>query len=654
MSGKGPLSADAVIGRVLLGRYRVVRELAKGGMGVVYLARAEGAVGFVKPVVIKLLLPEHAEDRRFVGMFVREAQILSQLRHPSVVDVLEFGEQDGAYVLVLEYVRGYHLGQWTRYLSLKKRTAPVEILIQIVIDVLDALHHAHNQVHPDGTPMQIVHRDVSPSNVLLDEDGRGRLLDFGVARMRSGAHDEKTQFKGFMGKLPYTAPEIFTGVEASPKSDLYACAVVLHELLLGRNVFRAENQAATMHRVMSHTPEPVEPARPDVPPGLDAMLTRALAKAPADRYPDARAFAAALRKLQREQESDVRARLADLLRADFGGEMAALLNLESLVERDEAWRRLSDRPQRAEPTPPEDEAKEESGSRTRVTRRPSSPERPRADGPRAPPAIGATVADAPSSRGARVATPVGVPSAAPVDGAPAARDADRPPIDARDRAEPVAQVAAANTATGTAAAEPASASAVQPRPTAAPNRAVLIGLGVVGALAIVAIALSLRSQAGSAAASPTPQIRVVATPTPRNAELQPAELAANAEPAALDPEPPAEAGSAGTTAKRDPRPRRTPAPSALTLTRAFRKQQPKLEACFKQHRAAAAALPRIQVEFDLDAAGKLTRVALIPGALASSPLGACLVQIARSTAFPAQGRPVSFAIPVTTSRGPDE
>jgi hypothetical protein len=190
--------------------------------------------------------------------------------------------------------------------------------------------------------------------------------------------------------------------------------------------------------------------------------------------------------------------------------------------------------------------------------------------------------------------------------------------------------------------------------TAAPNRAVLIGLGVVGALALVAIALSLSSQSGPMAAPPTPQIRVVATPNPAAPERRPVELAPKSEPAALDPEPSADAGSAGTTAKRDPRPRRAPAPDALTLTRALRKRQPRLEACFKQHRAAAAALPRIQLEFDLDAAGKLTRVALSPGALASSPLGACLLQIARSTAFPAQGRPVSFAIPVTTSRGPGE
>ena len=106
MKGEPLASSTSLIGSVLLGRYRVVRELAKGGMGIVYLARSEGAVGFVKPVVIKLVLPEHASDKRFLGMFAREAQILAHLRHPSIVDVVEFGEQDGAYVMVLEYVRG--------------------------------------------------------------------------------------------------------------------------------------------------------------------------------------------------------------------------------------------------------------------------------------------------------------------------------------------------------------------------------------------------------------------------------------------------------------------------------------------------------------------------------------------------------------------
>jgi serine/threonine-protein kinase len=246
--------------------------------------------------------------------------------------------------MVLEYVRGYHLGQWSKYLRLKGRIVPPEIALQVMIDVLDALHHAHSMAHPDGTLMHIVHRDVSPSNILLDEDGRARLLDFGVARMRGGTSDYQTQVKGFVGKLMYSAPEIFAEGDSTPKSDCYSCAVVLHETLTGRNAFRGENQAKTLNKVLNHMPESVERARKDVPPGLDAALNRAYAKAPDDRYASARDFAAALRTLQREPESEVRARLGALLKADFGREMAELLGLESLADRDDAWRRLSHRP----------------------------------------------------------------------------------------------------------------------------------------------------------------------------------------------------------------------------------------------------------------------------------------------------------------------
>jgi serine/threonine-protein kinase len=586
---------DDLIGCVLLGRYRVVRELAKGGMGVVYLARAEGAVGFVKPVVIKLVLPEHAEDQHFVSMFVREAQILSQLRHPSVVDVLEFGEQDGAYVLVLEYVRGYHLGQWMRYLWTKKRDAPVEILIQIVIDVLEALHHAHNQVHPDGTPMQIVHRDVSPGNILLDEDGRGRLLDFGVARMRGGAGDHyKTQVKGFMGKLPYTAPEVFASADASPRSDLYACAVVLHETLLGYNVFRAENQAATMHKVMHLPPGPTESSRPGVPVGLDVVLAKALAKDPEERYADAREFASALRKLQREQESDIRARLAELLKVDFGREMAQLLNLESLADRDEAWRKLSTRP-------------------------------PRRPGERG---------DEPSGEVSGGQPAVELTGGSELEATRVQR-AGRASLAERTQREAAPAAAARGS-----------------------QRGMLIGLFLVGGLALGAIALALRPQPVQVQApAVAPRIRVVTEADPA-AAAAPAEVAAPAPAGAaaeeeLAPVEPAgdERAEPGRAARGKGGKKRGDAPDRLGLTRAFRKQQPRLEACFKQHAAALEQQRSTQLEFDLDAQGKLVHVGLLPRSLASTALGACLLKIARSTDFPRQGQPVSFAIPITASRG---
>jgi serine/threonine protein kinase len=597
---------DPLIGNLLLGRYRVVRELAKGGMGVVYLARSEGAVGFVKPVVIKLLLPEHAQDDRFVRMFVREAQILSQLRHPSLVDVLEFGEENGAYVLVLEYVRGYHLGQWLRFLTLKKREAPADILVQIAADVLDALHHAHNQVHPDGSPMQIVHRDVSPSNILLDEDGRARLLDFGVARMRGGIHDYKTQVDGVMGKLPYTAPELFAGVDASPKSDLYAVGVVLHEALLGRNVFRAEMQAATLQKVMTHLPEPLEGTRLGVPAGLDGVLAKALSKVVDQRHADAREFAGALRKLQREQESDIRARLADMLKHDFGSEMSDMLNLESLAHREEAWRRLS--PVRADIA-------------NRSSDRPSSmPPVSSAGLPSAPAAIGATVANSPSSRHAarqaRQSLPPGAIETRPELSVP-------PPVvaSARERTPGPKPIGAAQPA------QPSAASSMSS------TRALLFGAGIVGCL-VVGAGL-LWQQRPVAAPPPAPAIRVVAQPIapPTAAPVEAQHV-------------PAAAAQVERPVHKEERPRRA-GPDPRALTQAFRKQQPKLEGCFREHSVSLEGRPVTQLAFDLDAAGKLTRVELAPRALAATALGECLLRVARTTVFPAQGRPVSFAIPLS-------
>jgi len=617
-------ASDDLIGKLLLGRYRVVRELAKGGMGVVYLARAEGAVGFVKPVVIKLLLPEHAQDDRFVQMFVREAQILSQLRHPSLVDVLEFGEQDDAYVLVLEYVRGYHLGQWARFLAAKKREAPADILIQIVVDVLDALHHAHNQLHPDGAPMQIVHRDVSPSNILLDEDGRARLLDFGVARLRGGGHEFKTQVDGIMGKLPYTAPEMFAGVAASPKSDLYACGVVLHEALLGRNVFRAEMQAATLQRVMTHVPEPLESSRLDVPAGLDAVLAKALAKTAEDRHTDAREFAAALRKLQREQESDVRARLADLLKSDFGSEMAEMLSLESLARRDEAWRRLSTTPGR--PTVAYRTGERSASLAGKVSQ--AVVPTPASSLPSVPPAMGATVANSPLARSAArqpqpSRPPLAFESPQPVAAQPAGVEGQR-------------EFTPSGPKPATAQRSPPSAAK-----TFANQRAILAGVGVVGCLAVAAVLVFF--QRAPVVAPSVPQIRVVSLPI-----VPPA-------PSAREPETTATAAPAAPAHPERPVRKETKrgGPDARALTQAFRKQQPKLEVCFKQHSVSLEGRPTTQLDFDLDAAGKLTRVALAPQVLASTPLGECLLRVARGTPFPAQGRPVSFAIPLSARGAAD-
>lgn len=607
---------ESLVGSVLLGRYRVVRELAKGGMGVVYLARAEGAVGFVKPVVIKLLLPEHTEDERIVRMFVREARILSQLRHPSLVDVLEFGEQDGAYILVLEYVRGYHLGLWLRYLALQKREAPADLLLQIVIDVLDALHHAHTQTHPDGTSMQIVHRDVSPSNILLDEGGRARLLDFGVARMRGGGLDYKTHVQGgFMGKLPYTAPELFSGGEASPKSDLYACAVVLHEALFGQNVFRAETQAATLQRVLSRSPEPIELVRADAPAGLDAVLSSALNKISEARHDDAGELAAALRSLQTRSESELRARLAELLKSDFGPQMSQLLNLESLADRDAAWRGYQEEP------------KSEQRPSARPVANTNSPPRVL---PATPVPLGATVSKPRIPRpttGRVVVQPQQLPPTEPgrVLVPPGSFESGRPTQPAPRAPLEVTPVV----------------QSVVPAEAKAPRRR-QIPLWLIGAaaFAISGLAAMLLWPNPPVPHQPPPMAKA----PPPTAAPAPPPSAAKA-PVALPPT------AAPPDTPHEP-PRRT-SPNANALTRALRKQQPKLEACFRQHSLALEGNATTQLLFDLDANGKLTHVELSPQVLNSTSLGQCLLKVARSTPFPAQPRAVSFVIPLTARTSPD-
>src|SRR5262249_51936819 len=144
------LDNDELIGRIVLRRYRIVQRLATGGMGVIYLARSEGAKGFVKPVVIKRILPHFVGDEALTGMFAREARIMSNLSHPGSVGILDFAEEDGAYLMVLEYVHGFHLGRWHRWMRHTRDLFPIEPAIHIVISVLDAVHYAHTLPGPGG------------------------------------------------------------------------------------------------------------------------------------------------------------------------------------------------------------------------------------------------------------------------------------------------------------------------------------------------------------------------------------------------------------------------------------------------------------------------------------------------------------------------
>jgi serine/threonine-protein kinase len=621
---------DPMIGRTLLSRYRIVRKLAEGGMGVVYLARAEGAAGFIKPVVLKLVLQKLSTQPQFVGMFVREAQILAQLRHPGIVDVIEFGEEDGAYILVLEYVAGYQLREWSVYLKRKQRSVPAELCIQIAISVLDALHHVHTQILPDGTPLGITHRDVSPSNVLLSIEGYAKLVDFGVARMEADTL-YRTSGGGFRGKLAYSAPEQFEGGEATPKSDIYSCGVVLHELLLGKNAFAGQTQAETLQRALHHQPDSVHGARDDAPDEIDAVLARALAKKPQDRYASAAEFAQALRQTQRSTEPELRQKLSTLLRADFGDDMAALLGVESLARRDRAWRRFSEPPPSLGFLP--DGAADDLGGVISIHEQPTR-----------------VLDELAATHGLRAADAGDEVSVA--DGA--SGPTLRPPQ--RDRAhDPTRAGVRVSARAGVSAAE-------APRSMPAWRRILPWG---VAAIAVAGAAVSLLQMQQRQPPQPHAPIMLVESPiandttahapapvpAPAPAAPQPAAVAAAPTAAAIDPAPnPAPPPAPSEPARQRPEPARASETSPAALTRAFRRNQRQVEACFANHAQELEGQPQIEIRFDVDPNGRPASAALLPDALDATALGACLRKVALATRFPTSGEALSFRIPVTARR----
>jgi serine/threonine-protein kinase len=390
------------VGEIVLGRYRIVRPLAEGGMGVVYLGRVEGAAGFARPVVVKTVIPHLSQDAAMAGMFAREARILSNLQHPAIVGVLDFGEVRGAYVMVLEYVHGFHLGQWMRYLCFCRRVVELDHALLIAMRVLDALHYAHQLKRPDGVSLGIVHRDVSPANVLIDVDGRVKLHDFGIARMAEDNNEYKTEVGTFKGTYQFAAPETFQGQPATAQSDLYSCALVLHQMLTGVNPQKGSSSKETLYRVLNEIPPLVSTQRPDVPEVVDVAVARALSKDPAERFPSAGAFVDALRAGRRRAEDEVAEDFAQMIALDFQGNLPDSLGVESLAVRDRAWRAvqegppaahhpLSSSPPMARPMPPPEAA-------------PTVVER------RAPPPVAETsAADAqPSTKSVRAAVLIGL------------------------------------------------------------------------------------------------------------------------------------------------------------------------------------------------------------------------------------------------------
>ena len=269
-----------------LGRYQVDQLLARGGMGEVYLGRVVGAHGFARPVVIKVIRTELVANERVALMFVDEARIAAGLHHRNIVQIIDFDLFDTGAYLVTEHIAGCDLRMMLHHL----RAAPrFEIAVAILAELATGLDAAHEARDGDGAPLHLVHRDVSPSNVLLGIHGEVKIADFGVAKARSRSYH--TVSGSIKGKAPYMAPEQILGEPVDRRADVFSLGVLLFELTTRTRLYSAHaNRAAMAHILDGHVPDPAE-RRADYPPALTEIVRRALARHPDARYPTARAFA---------------------------------------------------------------------------------------------------------------------------------------------------------------------------------------------------------------------------------------------------------------------------------------------------------------------------------------------------------------------------
>ena len=298
-----------------LGPYTLIERLAQGGMAAVYKARLDGPNGFEKTVVVKAMLPALAAHDELVKLFGAEARLSAQLNHPNIVQVLDFDVDEGTPYLVMEYLDGWTLAQLRERLSGSRRGRfPVGAAVKIARDVCLALGYAHNFVDRDGLRRQIIHRDVSPANVMLCRDGSVKLLDFGIARVASPSGADITS--SFRGKYAYMAPEQVRRQPIDRRVDVFAAGIVLHEMLTGKRLFASVSESwRRWSGVAAALVTAPSGENADVPRALDAIVKKALARDAVGRYTSGAAMAEALDTLDAQIFS--RRSMAELLRKLF-------------------------------------------------------------------------------------------------------------------------------------------------------------------------------------------------------------------------------------------------------------------------------------------------------------------------------------------------
>jgi serine/threonine protein kinase len=295
--------SQPTVPQLTLGNYEIVRKLATGGMGEVFIAHQTGPVDFRRQVVLKRLHPRFTSNPQFVAMFLNEARIAANLAHPNIVHIYELFKEGPGYVIAMEYVRGGTVLSLLRAFEARGvRGLPYGPLVRIATSVCDALFYAYNEPDDDGVPRQVIHRDVSPSNVLVGYDGQVKLADFGIAKAL--ADERATQATTIKGKYGYLTPEQIRCQPLDQRNDVFSLGIMLWEMSVGRTLFQRESEMQMMYAILEERiPRPSEHVE-DYPQDLERVVMTALARNRDERYPDAHALAEDLQATARAHQWD--------------------------------------------------------------------------------------------------------------------------------------------------------------------------------------------------------------------------------------------------------------------------------------------------------------------------------------------------------------
>nr|HEX4318977.1 protein kinase [Kofleriaceae bacterium] len=578
-----------------LGRYELLARLASGGMGEIFLARLEGAAGFEKLFVIKRVLPHLADDVRFRQMLISEARIASKLSHGNICQVYELGDADGQLYIVMEYLEGVTLLPVLRRASREHEPLDLGLVGAVIQQVSDALHYAHDLTERDGSPLGLVHRDVTPSNVFVTDSGIVKVLDFGIAKAK-GASASQTQTGAVKGKYAYMAPEQLRGAtDIDRRVDVFALGISLFEMLALRRLFQRKTDYLTFRAVMEQPIPDVRQYRPEISEGLAAVVAKALERDPANRYVSARQLAtAALDALAADGRRPwSQGEVGDFIRGAFKGD-------------------LGKRSQDVATAVHHTEVAEPGMGRTTmpliVTR--DEPQEPADDeDPEFLPVETALDPAPPAPTASQAMRALHAPSRA---------DTTPPPFGLE------------STASGPAL-----------RPIAAPPvrapRSLLWPIVAGGMFVVAGGALVLVWQMTQKSTPPTSVVISTPDDTHVDSKGQVVVTPGSAGGSATVDAPGSAAATTVQTPAQHPHPRRSPYDQVIDA------RIPQLSACMRDHHEPTAPTA---AKLHIDTAGRPTAVSLQPAALDATPLGACLAGVLRAARFPSAPNESDLTVPL--------